>query len=101
MPDERPEWTFLTNYGHVLLCIHRDGEIRIRDIADAVGITERAAQKIVADLADAGYLKIEKVGRRNRYRVVGKRPLRHPLEQDHDIGELLDMLADTPRRSRR
>ena len=88
----RPEWTFLTNHGHVLLCIHRDGDIRIRDIATAVGITERAAQKIVADLVQGGYVSREKTGRRNRYTVVTDRPLRHPVESQHDVGELLTVL---------
>jgi predicted transcriptional regulator len=88
----RPEWTFLTNHGHVLLCIHRDGDIRIRDIASAVGITERAAQKIVADLVQGGYVSREKTGRRNRYTVVSDRPFRHPVESQHDVGELLAVL---------
>jgi DNA-binding MarR family transcriptional regulator len=91
---EAPLWTFLTNHAHVLLCIRRDAEIRLRDVADLVGITERAAQKIVADLAAAGYVRVEKVGRRNRYKVQPRRPLRHPLEQSHEIGELLDLLQD-------
>lgn len=99
--DDLPEWTFLTNHAHVLLCIHRDAEVRIRDIAALVGITERAAQKIVADLAEAGYLEIEKVGRRNRYKVRPRRPLRHPLERDHDVGELLELLAVSSRRTAR
>jgi predicted ArsR family transcriptional regulator len=92
---ESRTWTFLTNHAHVLLCIHRDGDIRLRDLADRVGITERAAQKIVADLTAEGYLHRERVGRRNRYTVNHERPMRHPLERDHDIGELLTLLTHT------
>lgn len=93
-PGELPSWTFLTNHSHVLLCISRNDEIRMRDIARLVGITERAAQKIVADLADGGYLTIERVGRRNRYTVRRQQPLRHPLERAHDVDSLLDLLHD-------
>jgi predicted transcriptional regulator of viral defense system len=101
MADEHPNtWTFLTNHAHVLLCIHRDKEIRLRDVADLVGITERATQKIVSDLADAEYLRVERVGRRNRYRIQPRRPLRHPLEQGHEIGELLALLEENVSRRR-
>jgi DNA-binding MarR family transcriptional regulator len=79
-------WTFLTNHAHVLLCVARDADVRLRDIADSVGITERAAQRIVADLVEAGYLEREREGRRNRYAVRPDVPLRHPLEQEHLIG---------------
>lgn len=84
-----PDWTFLTNHAHVLLCIARDPGARIRDVADRVGITERAAQRILADLTSAGYLTATREGRRNRYRIDPALPLRHPLEQDHQIGEIL------------
>lgn len=94
--DAEVTWTFLTNHAHVLLCIRRDAEVRLRDVAALVGITERAAQKIVSDLANAGYLTVDRVGRRNRYTVQAFRPLRHPLERSHLIGELLEVLeADT------
>ncbi len=86
-------WTFLTNHAHVLMCIARNPGIRTRDIADAVGITDRAAQRIVADLEAAGYLSHQKTGRRNIYQIHGDRPLRHPIERDHAIGELVDLLA--------
>jgi DNA-binding MarR family transcriptional regulator len=85
-------WTFLTNHAHVLLCIARDPGIRLVDVARHVGVTERAAQRIVAELVEAGYLSRSRDGRRNRYVVHGDQPLRHPLEQAHDIGELLDVL---------
>lgn len=84
-----PQWTFLTNHGHVLLCVARDPDIRHRDLAAQVGITERAAQRIVADLVDAGYLDVTREGRRNRYRLHREMPLRHPNEDDHHVGEIL------------
>lgn len=86
-------WTFLSNHAHVLICIRRDPEIRIRDIAQQVGITERAAQSIVGDLVDEGYLVRERVGRRNRYDVQPDLALRHPVEADHRVGELIELLA--------
>jgi hypothetical protein len=86
-------WTFLTNHAHVLLCIARDPGIRLRDVAAEVQITERAAQRIVAELVDAGYMSRSREGRRNHYEVHGDLPLRHPLEQHHGIGELLELLS--------
>lgn len=89
------DWTFLTNHAHVLLCVARDPGIRHRDLAERVGITERAVQRIVADLTDAGYLDSVREGRRNRYNLNPELPLRHPLERDHRIGEILAVLHDT------
>ena len=86
------DWTFLTNHAHVLLCVARDPGIRHRDVAERVGITERAAQRIVADLVEAGYLERTREGRRNRSRLERELPLRHPLEHDHRIGEILAVL---------
>lgn len=88
-----PAWTFLTNHAHVLLCIAKDSDVRLRDIAERVGITERAAQRIVGELVEAGYVDRVKEGRRNSYRLNAERPLRHPLEEDHAIGEVLAVLA--------
>ncbi len=88
------EWTFFTNHAHVLLCIARDPEIRVRDLALLVGITERAAQRIVADLVAAGYLERSRDGRRNRYQVRADLPLRHPVEQPHRVGEVLAVLSN-------
>jgi len=88
------DWTFLTNHAHVLLCVARDPEIRLRDIAVAVGVTERATQRIIAELADAGYLERHREGRRNHYQLHPHLPLRHPLEHDHHIGELLSLLSE-------
>jgi hypothetical protein len=87
-----PEWTFLTNHAHVLLCIARDPQARLRDVAAQVGITERAAQRIVAELGEAGYLTVTRDGRRNRYEVHPEVPLRHPVERDHAVGEILAVL---------
>lgn len=87
------DWTFLTNHAHVLLCVARDPGIRHRDVAERVGITERAAQRIVAELVEAGYLSREREGRRNRYEVHDGLPMRHPLDESHGIGELLTLLG--------
>lgn len=92
----RPTWTFLTNHGHVLVCIAEDPGSRGRDIAARVGITERACQSIVADLAAGGYVTRTRVGRRNRYEIHPDVPLRHPIEGGHSIGELLMSLAPNP-----
>lgn len=89
----RSAWTFLTNHAHVLNCIADDADIRLRDVAQRVGITERATQLIVADLVEAGYLTRTRVGRRNRYQVHPEVPLRHPIERDHDVGSLLEALG--------
>ncbi len=86
------DWTFLTNHTHVLLCVARDPGARLRDVAEVVGITERAAQRIVAELEEAGYLTRSRDGRRNRYEVHPDVPLRHPLEREHAVGEILDVL---------
>jgi hypothetical protein len=87
-------WTFLTNHAHVLICLASNPELRISEIADLVGIGERATQTIVNDLVEAGYVERTRVGRRNTYRVNPDRPLRHPLERNHHIGVLLDALTE-------
>ncbi|MFM2437655.1 MAG: hypothetical protein RLZ55_466 [Actinomycetota bacterium] len=91
---EPRKWTFLTNHGHVLVYLARHPDPRVRDVASGVGITERAAQGILADLAEAGYISVTREGRRNRYRIDTELPLRHPDEADHTVGELLGALAD-------
>jgi len=88
-PDARPDWTFLTNHAHVMVCIAQDPDARGRDIAGRVGITERAVQAIIADLVADGYVTRERRGRRNHYRLHAGAPLRHPLEAEYSIGELL------------
>jgi hypothetical protein len=90
---EKPSWTFFTNHGHVLVCLATDPDLRTRDVAELVGITERSAQSIITDLVDAGYVSRFKEGRRNRYEVHADLPLRHPLERDHSVGELLVTLG--------
>lgn len=87
-----PPWTFLTNHAHVLIAISRDPELRQRDIAYAVGITVGAVQRIIHELEEGGYLESERVGRRNRYRVIGTKPLRHPLENQHTVHDLITSL---------
>ncbi len=89
-------WTFFTNHAHVLFCISEDPDIRLRDVAAKVGITERAAQRIVAELEDAGYLTHEKVGRRNHYRVISDAPLRHEVEDHVRVGQLFDVMGVSP-----
>lgn len=86
-------WTFLTNHAHVLLAIARDPRARLREIAEQVGVTERAAQKIVADLVEGGYIARSRQGRRNEYTVAAGRPFRHPLEAGHELDELLAVLV--------
>jgi hypothetical protein len=86
-------WDFLTNHAHVLMCVAHDPGIRLRDIAAAVGITERAAHRIVSQLVEEGYVLRERRGRRNRYEVVAGRPMRHPLVQEREVGELLEVLV--------
>src|SRR5690348_4586645 len=85
-------WTFLTNHAQVLLCLADDPEIRLRDVATRVGITERATQRIVSDLAQAGYVQTTRIGRRNRYTVDRKHAMRHKAQLGHDIGSLLKAL---------
>lgn len=85
-------WTFLSNHGHVLLQLAADDSQTMRSIAQTVGITERAVQLIVHDLAADGYVTIERVGRRNRYQVVAELPLRHPAEQGATVGSLIALL---------
>ncbi len=92
-------WTFLTNHGLVLLCVARDSRMRLRDIADCVGITERAAHRIVTELDEGGYLTRHREGNRNHYEVHPEVPFRHPTHEDHAIGELLSVLLKKPRRS--
>ena len=86
------EWTFLTNHAYVLVCIDRDPTLRTRDIAAAVGITERATQALIADLVAAGYVTRTREGRRNVYTVRPASPLRHPLEAHRTVGDLLALL---------
>ncbi len=90
-------WTFLTNHAHVLICLHEDPHIRVRDIAERVGITQRAVQRIVTELEDGGVITRQREGRRNVYTVNHNRPLRHPVEAHRTVGDLIRMVdARTP-----
>ena len=91
--DNGKQWRFVTNHTQVLLCISRDPDVRLRDVAEMVGITERAVQRIVADLVEAGFLQRQRVGRRSRYVINRDIEMRHPAQAGHDIGELLSLLA--------
>ena len=91
-----PDWTFLTNHAQVLVCIARDPGIRLRDIGERVGITERAAHRIVVELADAGYITRERTGRRNRYTINAHFPRPDPVARERNVGELLAILTDAP-----
>jgi predicted DNA-binding transcriptional regulator YafY len=88
-------WTFLSNHTHVLVCIARDPEVTMRQVAELAGITERAVQRIVRDLEDGGYLVRHKQGRSNVYALRPGRPLRHPLERDTELQSLLEVLHAT------
>lgn len=87
------EWTFLSNHGHVLVCLARDPDVRMRDVADAVGITERAVQHIVHDLVTEGCVETEKVGRRNRYTVIRSAHFRHHLESGVSLADFVAMVS--------
>jgi MarR family len=91
--DGTPGWSFLTNHGQVLLCIAHDPGIRLREIGEAVGITERAAHRIVAELAAAGYISRRRDGRRNHYTIKSHLPLPDPLAREQKIGDLLAILT--------
>ena len=88
------KWSFLTNHARALVCIARDPGVRLRDIADALGVTERRAFGIVNDLAEGGYVVKEKDGRRNRYRIQHHLPLRAVVDREATIGEVLGVLVD-------
>jgi predicted transcriptional regulator len=92
--EEARSWTFLTNHAQVLLCIAAEPDIRLREVAERVGITERAAQRILAELVDAGYVKTERVGRRNRYEIDRQHAMRHSAQLGYEIGALLEALSD-------
>lgn len=87
-------WTFLTNHSHVLFAISKYPDIRVREIAVLVGITERAVMRIIHELAASNFIVIQKVGRKNRYLVTSESPLRHPLEKHRNVSDLLGMLTE-------
>ena len=91
-PDSPKTWTFLTNHAQVLLCLAETADVRLREVADRVGITERAAQRILAELVAAGYVKRERVGRRNQYTIDRQHAMRHSAQLGYEIGALLEAL---------
>jgi len=93
-PSPPRHWTFLSNHAHVLICLALDPDARLRDVAASVGITERAVQKIVGDLEEAGVILRERSGRRNSYRLDMEAPLRHALESHRTVGTLLSLVLD-------
>jgi hypothetical protein len=90
-----PGWTFLTNHAQVLVCIARDPGVRLRDIGERVGMTERAAHRIVVELADAGYITRRRNGRRNHYTIIAHLPLPDTLAREQNVGQLLEILNAT------
>ncbi len=98
--DDAPRWTFLTNHGHVLLCLARSPGITLRDVAALVGVTERAVQRIVADLEGGGYLRRRRSGRQNEYDIDPEQPLRHPVEAHQRVQALIDLATARPATAR-
>ena len=92
MPAPQTPWTFLTNHSHVLICLAENQELRLRDIAERVGITERAVFRILADLDEAGVITRHREGRHNQYVVHRDKPLRHVVEKHRSVGDLLGLL---------
>ncbi len=95
MAEHANSWTFFTNHAHVLVCLARDPGLTLREVADKVGITERATQRIVADLEAAGVLQRSREGRRNTYAINPELPLRHDVEKHCTVGEILDLVVPT------
>ena len=93
-PEPTLVWTFLSNHAHVLVCLAQSPGIRLREVAFRIGITERAVQRIVSELEEAGYLTRKRQGRENRYIIHREQPLRHVVEMHHTVGDLLDSVAD-------
>jgi len=87
-------WTFLTNHAHVFLCIARNSDFRLRDIADVVGITERATHSIVSDLVEAGFVDAKREGRCNVYAVHPEKNLRHPIEAHRQVADLIRLIRE-------
>lgn len=94
--DSSPRWTFLTNHSHVLVLVHTNPDAVLREVAVEVGITERAVQRIIQDLEAGGFIERERIGRRNRYKVLVDQPLRHPIESHRKIGDLLSLVSKNP-----
>jgi len=93
VPVPAPSWTFLSNHAHVVLCLAQAADPTVREVAQRVGITERAVHRILAELEEGGYVTRQRDGRRNTYRVHPARPLRHPIEAHRTIGDLIDAVV--------
>ncbi len=89
------KWTFLSNHGHVLIALSKNPTLRIRDLVDVIGITERSVRAIIADLNADGYLEIVKNGRRNEYRINDEMNFRHPAEATYQINELIKVFKES------
>jgi hypothetical protein len=89
----QPSWRFLTSHAQILLAVHRSSEIRMRELAMEVGVTERRAQEIISELVAAGFLERERIGRHNRYLVRGDLRVRHPDWGEHNLGDVLSLAA--------
>ena len=98
--DSAPHWTFLTNHAQVLVCIADDPGVRLREIGERVGITERAAHRIVVELAAAGYITRQRTGRRNQYTINAHLPVGDAIARERNVGQLLEILS-APERSER
>jgi len=96
LQPEKIRWTFLTNHAHVLILLSQNPSLVLREVALRIGITERAVQRIIADLEHDGFIEREKVGRKNHYRILTKRPLRHPIESHRSIGDLIALISTSP-----
>jgi len=92
-PQTPAAWSLLSNHGHVLLCIARDSNVRVREIARSVGITERAVHRILGELEEAGVIARTRQGRRTHYQINEQIPLRHPIEAGHSVGELVRLVG--------
>jgi len=92
-PETYSAWSFLSNHGHVLMCIARDSNVRVREIARDVGITERAVHRILGELEEAGVIVRTRNGRRTHYEINERLPLRHPIEAEHSVGELVRLIG--------
>ena len=92
--EKESNWTLLTNHSHVLLCLAKDPYMRIRDLSAAVGITERAVQRILAELAEGDFIDKIKDGRRNIYKLKTNKALKHPVESHKQVKDLINLIFD-------
>ena len=90
-PQPQAGWTFLSNHAHVMIVLAKDPELRMREVAVQVGITERAVQRIIAELVESGYLEAIRDGRRNHYRIHAQLRLRHPVEAHRTVANLVEL----------